>query len=452
MAMGHWQTEQQQEFWIATEDLLQTPRHVFYERVNELLAEAGFDAWLERLCRPHYSQMGRGSIAPGRYFRMLMVGYFEDINSQRGIAWRCSDSLSLKSFLGCQPHEATPEHSSLTRITSRLPLEIYREVFAFVLQLVHEHGLLKGKTLGVDSTTLEANAAMKSIVRKDSGDDWEAHLKKLAAAEGIEISSRADAARFDKQRAKTGKKKCSNDDWQSPSDPEARITKMKDGSTHLAYKAENAVDLDTGAITAAEIYHADQADSATLEDTLTFATGQIAEVAGEPLCHEVVADKGYLKNETLPVINDIGTGLRTYISEPLVPQGRTWTDKPAEQRDAFRANHRRIRSERGKRLLRRRGEVVERTFAHLCETGGGRRTWLRGLTKVTKRYQVLALSHNLGLILRNLCGAAKPRAFTLVLSLGTLLRAALRTLKPMIHPQPAFPKFEITFAQTALAT
>ena len=257
---------------------------MFYERVNELLAEAGFDVWLEQLCHPHYSRQGRGSIAPGRYFRMLMVGDFEEIDSQRGITWRCADSLSLKSFLGCQSHEATPEHSSLTRITSRLPLAIYREVFAFVLQLVHEHGLLKGQTLGVDSTTLEANAAMKSIVRKASGDDWEAHLKKLAAAEGIEISSRADAARFDKQRAKKGQKKCSNDDWQSPSDPEARITKMKDGSTHLAYKAENAVDLDTGAITAAEIYHADQADSATLEDTLTLATGQITEVAGKPLC------------------------------------------------------------------------------------------------------------------------------------------------------------------------
>ncbi len=290
---------------------------MFYERVNELLAEAGFDVWLEALCRPHYSQQGRGSIAPGRYFRMLMVGDFEEIDSQRGIAWRCADSLSLKSFLGCQLHAATPEHSSLARITSRLPLEIYHEVFAFVLRLVHEHGLLKGKTLGVDSTTLEANAAMKSIVRKDSGDDWEAHLKKLAAAEGIEISSRADAARFDKQRAKKGKKKCSNEDWQSPSDPDARITKRKAGSMHLAYKAENAVDLDTGAITAAEIDHADQADSATLEDTLTFAVGRIAEIAGEPLCQEVVADKGDLKNETLPVISNIGTGLRTYIPEPL---------------------------------------------------------------------------------------------------------------------------------------
>jgi hypothetical protein len=270
---------------------------------------------------------------------MLLVGYFEDSDSQHGIVWRCSDSLSLTSFLGCQPHEATAKHSSLTWITSRLPLEIDREVFAFVLPLLYEQGLLKG-------TTLEANAAMTSIVRKDSGADWETHRKNFTAAEEIELSWRADAARFDQQRAKTGKKKCSHDDWLSPSDPDGRITKLTAGSTDLADKAENAVDLDTG--------------------------------------------------------------LRTYISEPLVPQGRTWIDKAVEQRDAFRANHCRIRSERGKRLLRRRGTVVERTFAHLCETGSGLRTWRRGLTTVTKRYQVLALSHNRGLILRNLCGAAKP--------------------------------------------
>ena len=168
MAMGRW--ERQQEFWIATEEVSQTPRHVFYERVNQLLAKSEFDAWLEPLCLPYYDEQGRKSIPPGPFFRMLMVGYFEDIGSQRGIAWRCSDSLSLKSFLGCLAHAATPEHSSLTRITERLPLEVYREAFAFVLKLVPEHGLLKGQTLGVDSTTLESNAARKSIVRKDTGD------------------------------------------------------------------------------------------------------------------------------------------------------------------------------------------------------------------------------------------------------------------------------------------
>lgn len=413
MAMGHWKRERQQELWIATPDVAPTTRHVFYERLNQLLSQAGFDDWLEELCHMHYSENGRTSISPGQYFRMLMVGYFEAIDSQRGIAWRCADSASLKSFLGLAIHESTPDHSSLTRITTRLPEEVYREAFSFVLRVVHESGLLKGKSLGVDSTSLEANAAMKSIVRKDSGDDWLAHLKVLAAQEGIQIASKADAIRFDKQRAKQGKKTASNADWKSPSDPDARITKMKDGSTHLAYKAENAVDLETAVIIAAEIYGTDQTDSGTLPDTLQTAIDNVAEVDEELRCREVVADKGYLKNETLPIISQLGEGLRTYISEPLSPHGRTWIDKPAEQEAAYRANHRRVTGKRGKELLCRRGEVVERVFAHTCETGGGRRTWLRGLEKVQKRYLILAMSYNLGLILKTLTGSSKPRAFSL---------------------------------------
>ncbi len=446
MAMGHWKRERQQELWVATSDVAQTPRHAFYERLNQLLAEAKFDDWLEELCRPYYAENGRTSISPGQYFRMLMVGYFEDIGSQRGIAWRCADSLSLKKFLGCTAQEATPEHSSLSKITARLPEEVYREAFAFVLKVVHEHGLLSGKTLGVDSTSLEANAAMKSIVRRDSGDDWLAHLKVLAAQEGLEITSRADAVRFDKQRAKEGKKKVSNDDWESPSDPDARITKMKDGSTHLAYKAENAVDLDTEVITAAEIYGTDEADSGTLEYTLHRALANLTEVDDQLRCREVVADKGYLKNETLPVISQMGEGLRTYLSEPLSPQGRTWIDKPSEQEQAYRANHRRVTGERGKRLLRLRGEIVERSFAHTCETGGGRRTWLRGIEKVQKRYLILTLSHNLGLILRSLIGASKPRAFAFVQRLRLWcedLRVALSfTLRSILNGRRSAPEWE----------
>lgn len=436
MAMGQWKRERQQELWVAATDVARTPRHVFYERLNQLLAEAKFDAWLEELCQPHYAENGRTSISPGQYFRMLMVGYFEDIGSQRGIAWRCADSLSLKKFLGCTAQEATPEHSSLSKITARLPEEVYRAAFAFVLKVVHEHGLLSGKTLGVDSTSLEANAAMKSIVRRDSGDDWLAHLKVLAAQEGIEITSRADAVRFDKQRAKQGQKKVSNDDWESPSDPDARITKMKNGSTHLAYKAENAVDLDTEVITAAEIYGTDEADTGTLEYTLHRALEHLTEVDDQLRCREVVADKGYLKNETLPIIGQIGEGLRTYISEPLSPRGRTWVDKPAEQEQAYRSNHRRVTGERGKRLLRLRGEIVERAFAHTCETGGGRRTWLRGIEKVQKRYLILTLSYNLGLILRTLIGASKPRAFAFIKGLclrSEHLRAALSFTKRSIQ-------------------
>lgn len=303
--MSRWGEERQRELFVATDRMARAPRHVFYEKLNGLLREAGFDRWVEGLCEEFYSDRGRGSIPPGRYFRMLFVGYFEGIESQRGIAWRCDDSLSLKVFLNLEPFDEAPDHSSLTKIGDRLPTEVYREVFQFVLGMVHERGLLKGQTVGIDSTLLEANAAMKSIVRKDSGDDWEEYLKRLAAAEGRELKSKAELIRFDKDRNKDGGKKVSNDDWQSPSDPDARIAKMKDGTTHLAYKAEHAVDLDTEVILAAEVYFGDQADSATMEDTLSLAGGQVVEVThGASQMAEAVADKGYHKAETLARLTD----------------------------------------------------------------------------------------------------------------------------------------------------
>lgn len=449
MVMSRWGEERQRELFVATDRVAKAPRHVFYEKLNGLLREAGFDRWVEGLCEEFYSDRGRGSIPPGRYFRMLFVGYFEGIDSQRGIAWRCDDSLSLKVFLNLEPFDEAPDHSSLTKIGDRLPTEVYREVFQFVLRMVHERGLLKGQTVGVDSTLLEANAAMKSIVRKDSGDDWEEYLKKLAAAEGRELKSKAELIRFDKERnKKDGGKKVSNDDWQSPSDPEARIAKMKDGTTHLAYKAEHAVDLDTEAILAAEVYFGDQADSATMEDTLSLAGGQVVEVThGASQMAEAVADKGYHKAETLARLTDVSDsceatathlGLRTYIAEPDAKHHRCWTNKPPAWEAAYRANRRRTRGSRGKALQRRRSEVVERSFAHVCETGGARRTWLRGLTKLTKRYQLQTAAHNLGLILRQWLGAAKPRAFaacwTLLRTLKRCLPAARRCSKTFRHP------------------
>lgn len=447
MVMGRWEVERQRELFVATDRAAKAPRHVFYERLNSLLREAGFDRWVEGLCEEFYSERGRGSIPPGRYFRMLFIGYFEGIDSQRGIAWRCDDSLSLKVFLGLEPFDEAPDHSSLTKIGDRLPTEVYREVFQFVLRMVQERGLLKGQTVGVDSTLLEANAAMKSIVRKDSGDDWEDYLKKLAAAEGRELKSKAELIRFDKDRnKKDGGKKVSNDDWQSPSDPDARIAKMKDGTTHLAYKAEHAVDLETEVILAAEIYAANHADSATIEDTLSLAGGQVVEVThGTSQIAEAVADKGYHKAETLARLTDhsdshrdtehsasaTNLGLRTYIAEPDAKHKRRWTDKPPAWETAYRGNRRRIQGSRGKSWQRRRSEVVERSFAHVCETGGARRTWLRGLTKVTKRYQLQTAAHNLGLILRQLLGAAKPRAFAAFWSLAQALLSRLHA-----SPQP----------------
>jgi transposase len=403
MSMGRKPSERQADLWIATTDLPKSPGHVFYEKLNALLAEADFDRYVEELCQEYYADdVGRASIPPGIYFRMLFVGYFEELNSQRGIAWRCADSFSLRAFLGVAWDEATPEHSSLSRIRQRLPLLVHERVFAFVLQVAQDKKLLRGKTVAIDATTLEANAAMKAIVRKETGEDWKEYLKRLAAEEGIEDPSDEDLRRFDKNRPK----KVSNKEWESPTDPDSRITKMKDGRTHLAYKAEHAVDLESEFVLSASIHTADQADSATLVDSVLAAQINLVLAGSEQEVEEAVADKGYHKSETLADCERLKT--RTYIPEPKRKK-RQWQGKPASWRKATEANRRRVKGGRSKRLQRRRSEYVERSFAHVCETGGGRRTWLRGVEKVSKRYLVQVAAHNLGLLMRKLFGMGKPR-------------------------------------------
>jgi Transposase domain (DUF772)/Transposase DDE domain len=406
MGMGRRPQERQQEFWIASEALASVPKHVFYDKLNELLDEAGFDAFVEQLCEPFYSGIGRASIPPGRYFRMLFVGYFEELDSQRGIAWRCADSLSLRHFLFLDASEESPDHSSLTRIRERLPLYVHEQVFAFVLEIAHEKKLLSGTQVGVDATTLEANAAMKSIVRRDSGEDWKEYLKRLAEAEGIEIHNDEDLRRFDKQRKKQGKKKVSNEEWTSPVDPDSRVIKLKDGRTHLGYKAEHVVDLKSEYILSADVVHGTDSDSETLVPSLVLAQTNLVRAGSEAEIKEVAADKGYHANQTLLDCQQIG--VRTYIPQRETGR-RRWTDKPPEMEAAYRNNGRRVKREKGKRLQRIRSELLERSFAHVCETGGARRTWLRGLEKINKRYQIHTAARNLGLLMRDLFGVGKPR-------------------------------------------
>jgi transposase len=404
MALGKRQPKQQ-DLWIAAPDLPTAPGHPFYQKLNALLDEAGFDRFVEDRCRPYYADgVGRPGIPPGVYFRMLFIGYFEGLDSQRGIAWRCADSRSLQAFLGYLPNEATPEHSSLTKVRQRLPEVVHEQVFAFVLQTADAKGLLRGKTVAVDATTLEANAAMKAIRRKDSGDDWKEYLKKLATEAGIESPTDEELRRFDRQRKD---KKVSNDEWASPADPDSRIAKMKDGTTHLAYKAEHVVDLGSNLVLAAEVYHADQTDSSTLRSSVLSAQINLARAGSETDIEEVAADKGYHKVETLAGCAD--EGLRTYIPEPRRTKERVWADKPAGWEEAYRGNRRRVRGARSKRLQKQRSEYVERTFAHVCETGGARRSWLRGLLNVSKRYLMQVAGHNLGILMRKLFGVGTPR-------------------------------------------
>jgi transposase len=424
MAMGIREGEQS-SLWVATSDLPASPGHPFYARLNALLEAHAFDRFVEDLCRRFYAPvMGRPSLTPGRYFRLLLVGYFEGIDAERGIAWRATDSLAIRTFLRLPLDEAPPDHSTIARTRRLIDLETHRAVFTWVQQRLVDAGLLTGKTVAIDATTLEANAAMRSIVRRDTGEGYQEFLTGLAKASGIETPTRDDLARLDRKR----KKKTSNTDWTSPSDPDAKVTKMKDGRTHLAHKAEHAIDLETGAIVAVTLQGADAGDTTTIVETATAAADQIADaqvdVAEPQALEEIIADKGYHSNQTM--IDFEAVGVRSYIAEP--DRGRRdWSKTPEAQAPVY-GNRRRVRGPRGRRLMRQRGERIERSFAHVYDTGGMRRTHLRGHTNILKRLLIHAGGFNLGLVMRQLIGVGTPRGLQGRLAAVIAAFVALRSL------------------------
>ncbi len=404
MAMGR-KKPKQQGLWVSAEEMPRTAAHPYYGKVNEVLSEGGFDRAVEQLCRRYYKPtMGRPSLAPGVYFRMLLVGYMEGIASERGIAWRVADSLSLRDFLGFSLAEQTPDHSTVSRTRRLYSVETHRAVFRWMLQVLGAKGLLDGQTVAIDGTTLEANAAMRSIRRRDDGRKYDEYLKGLAQAEGIESPTREQLARLDRKR----KKKASNKEWMSPSDPDARIAKMKDGRTHLAHKAEHAVDLSSGAIVAVTLQAADQGDTTTVSKTLEEAQAN-AKLLNERGVEELVADKGYHSGAALVAMHQ--ESVRTYIPEPERGR-RKWQGRETEQQRVY-AKRRRVRGRRGKQLQKLRSEMAERSFAHMYETGGMRRTHLRGRDNILKRGLIQAMAFNLALMIRTKYGMGKPR------SLGT---------------------------------
>jgi transposase len=415
MAMGTRQQRQRQgELWVATAALARPASHPFYERLNRLLDECHFDEFVERLCERFYAKtLGRPGLMPGIYFRLLMVGYFEGIDSERGMAWRAADSLGIRAFLRIALDETVPDHSTISRTRRLIDIETHRLVFVWLLEILAEHGLLRGQTIGIDATTLEANAALRSIVRRDTGEQYEEFLQRLAQESGIETPTRVQLARLDRKRAKKG---C-NEDWTHPHDPDARIAKMKNGRTHLAHKAEHAVDMETGAVVAVTVQPADTGDTRTMQETLGQTSEHIKLVAeliqGETgaatVQHEgpteLVTDKGYHSREAVRQLAE--AGIRSYISEPERGRQR-WHEQSAEQAAVY-GNRRRLRSERGKRLQRQRGEKLERTMAHLYETGRLRRVHLRGHNNILKRLLIHACGLNLGVLMRTLYGVGTPR-------------------------------------------
>src|SRR5713101_6682782 len=382
MAMGtRKQREKQEDIWIAHAELASAPGHPFYQRLNELLEAERFDEFVETRCAKFYAEKyGRPSLTPGIYFRALLIGYFEGIGAERGIAWRLADSLALRLFVGIGLDEYTPDHSTISRTRRLIDVDTHREVFVWVLGVLADRGLLQGQRIAIDATTLE------------------------------------DLAGLDRKR----KKRTSNKEWKSPADEDARIAKTKDGRTHLAQKAEHAVDLDTGAVVAVTLQSADQGDPTTLDETLCEAGMAVAEQVGREAelrpneapqvnvagIEETVTDKGYHSGAVVKRMK--AYGVRSYIPEKKQKGRRNWAGK-AEEQQAVYANRRRVRGEYGKSLLRRRGELVERSFAHCYETGAMRRCHLRGQENIWKRQLIHVGAFNLSLILRQLLGAGTPR-------------------------------------------
>lgn len=457
MSMGRRQ-KHQSPLWIAHDELAPSPGHRFYETLNALLREAAFDRQAEALCAPFYEAAhvpGRQSVAPGVYFRMHLVGFFEGIESERGLEWRFADSLSLRQFLGLPLTQRVPDHSTLSRTRQRLPLAVHQAVFALILGIVEAKGLLKGRVVGVDSTYLRADASMKAIVRRDTKESYTEFVTRLAAEAGIAQPTAEDARRLDRKRKG---KRTSNREWVSPTDPDARIAKLKDGRTRLAYKPEHVVDLETGAILAAVVHPADVADPASLEASLTEAEANLqtgrdgvpADSAPQPAADDlpsdrsrhrrkVVADKGYHKATLLRRLKT--QRYRTYIPERRQAGRRRWADKGGiSTAIAFHQNRARGTRPLGKRYHRWRSERVERTFAHVCETGGARRSRLRGRANVAKRYLLQAAGANLALVMRTLYGLGTPRgwadrtqeAFWALLAFVAVLRHWWRAHLPLL--------------------
>jgi transposase len=403
MAMGT-SADDQPPLWIATADLPVSPAHPFYMRLNAVLDAHGFDRFVEDLCRRFYATiMRRPSLVPGRYFRLLLVGYFKGIDSERGIAWRVADSLAVRSFLRLGLEDAAPDHSTISRTRRLIDLDTHRAVFTWVQQRLVTAGLLKGRTIAIDATTLEANAAMRSILRRDTGESYQAFLTRLATASRprpVKHSRASTASARRRRRTRIGP---------VLPIPDAKVTKMKDGRTHLAHKAEHAVDLETGAIVAVTVQGADEGDTTTIVETAIAAAEQVEEAQSdveEPhTLDEIIGDKGYHSNQSMVDLEAVG--IRSYIAEP--DRGRRdWSEDPDAQAPVYR-NRRRIRGVRGRQLMRRRGERIERSFAHLYDTGGMRRTHLRGHENILKRLLIHAGGFNLGLLVRSILGVGTPR-------------------------------------------
>jgi transposase len=426
----------QSEFWISAHQVVRSAQSGFYAQLEETLESFGIAAKVRALCAPAYdkSGVGRPGIDPVVYLKMIMVGFFEDLPSERAIAARCADSMSIRAFLKYELNEKTPEHSSFTVIRQRLGLESYERIFTLTLQALREHGLLRGKHLGIDSSVIEANASLRALVHRNTEEQYWDYVKGLAAESGIDPEDTAAVRKFDRHRPGKG----SNQEWKNPHDPDAKIGRTKDGATDMIYKPEAVVDLDTGAIVQAQVQPGDEADHKNMAGRILEAQQNINRACEEKLdtltVQSVTSDKGYYAVSELQTLQ--GEAIRTVIVDPI--DNRRLEKLEPDQKQAVLTARRSVKSKPGKDLLRRRGMHIERSFAHILDCGGMRRTTLRGWENLNKRYKLAAAFYNLSQLMRKLFGFGTPKQLAalgrLLFLQGTCFWALLAAVAHLISP------------------
>jgi len=401
------QTPPEPELFIPSARLVQPACSSFYVKLEQTLQSFSFAAAVRQLCQACYDNNGRGrpGVDPAVYFKMLMVGFFENIPSERGIAERCQDSISIRAFLGYDLTGNTPDHSTLSVIRSRLGVKVYDQVFVLILRALQAHGLVKGRNVGIDASVIEANASLKGLVNRQTEEAYWEYVRRLAAENGIDPKDADAVRRFDRKRPK----KMSNQDWENPNDPDAKIGPTKAGATDMIYKAENTVDLDTGTILNAEVRPGDEPDQKDLASHVLEAQENINEAkdlpAGTLTIESATADKGYHAVEEMGFLQQ--EGIRTVISDPVI--NRNMDKLTDEEAKVVRSARRSAKSKSGKELLKSRGMHLERPFAHILDAGGARRTTLRGRDNLNKRFKFSAAIYNLSQLMRKLLGVGTPK-------------------------------------------
>ena len=400
----------QEEFWVERKRLPQPTASTFYRKLDETLDAIGFTSGVRELCRPVYadaSKGGRPGIDPAVYFKMLMIGFFENLPSERAIASRCADSLSLRAFLGYGLEEATPDHSSLSVIRTRLGAEVFQAALELVLSGLVAHGLLKGRHLGIDSSVIEANASLRELVHRNTEEDYWEYVKRLAAEAGIDPDDTKAVRRFDKQRKG---RKTSNKDWVNPNDPDAKVGMTKHGACDMVYKPEHVTDLESGAIVSATVRGGDEGDTAGLAERVLAAGETLARVCDdakqERVLRSLTADEGYFAVEEVGSLQ--AERVRVIVGDPHAPK-RNPQKQDGEVRGVLSKARRAVKSKSGKALLRKRGEYLERSFCHVLDHGKLRRATLRGRENLSKRQLGGALAFNLSLLMRHLTGHGTPK-------------------------------------------